>query len=204
MKLVVGLGNPGGEYEGTRHNVGFMAVDAMMQNQKSKVKSQNQNLKFKSEKKFESEVCRIGEVLLVKPGTFMNKSGEAVSKVIGFYKVSLDDLYVVHDDLDIGLGEYKVQMGKGPKLHGGVGSVEEKLGTGDFWRVRVGVENRGGMERLDGRVITEDTEALEGTDDVSRIPGEKYVLQNFERDERRVVDEVIERVVDELWDRVVG
>jgi len=157
MKFIVGLGNPGENYEGTRHNVGFMVVErVLLQIQNSKVKTQNHNLKFKTDRKLESEVCKVGEVILVKPMTFMNRSGEAIQKVLRYFlniqaSISndrLNNLLVAHDDLDIVLGEYKLQMGKGPKVHKGVNSVEEVLKSKDFWRMRVGVENRRrGVER---------------------------------------------------------
>ncbi len=94
-----------------------------------------------------------------------------------FYKVSLEDVYVVHDDLDIILGEYKLQKGVGPKVHNGISSVEEQLGDKDFWRVRMGVDNREGS-----RVIS----------------GEDYVLGRFSKEERMVVNETVGRVVREL------
>ena len=117
MRIVVGLGNPGKEYENTRHNVGFMVVD--------KLKPEIEGKK----------------ILLVKPQKFMNRSGEEVIKVVNFHKVDLANLYVVHDDLDIKLGEYKIQFGKGPKVHNGITSIEQALGTKDFWRVRIGIDN---------------------------------------------------------------
>ncbi len=158
MKLVVGLGNIGEKYKNTRHNVGFMVIDELE--------------KYKEE---------LGKVMLVKPTTFMNESGRAVSKVKNFYKIDLDDLYVVHDDLDLELGEYKIQKGVGPKVHNGVASVEEWLGSKEFWRVRVGVDNRKGS-----RVVS----------------GEDYVLGKFNKVEIEVLDKVLKEVTKELKERV--
>lgn len=171
MKLIVGLGNPGEQYTRTRHNVGFVVVE--------KVVEKLEGVSWRLEKKFEAEVIQIGETLFVKPQTFMNRSGESVAKIVRLYKISDESVYVVHDDLDIILGEYKLQLGKGPRLHYGVESVEQELGSKDFWRVRVGVENR-------------DVKGNSG------IPGEQYSLQNFAPYEQETLTKVIEQVVAKL------
>ncbi len=166
MKLIVGLGNIGERYENTRHNVGFMVLDGLVGEDE-----------WKESKELKGMYIKKGNVVFVKPLTFMNESGRAVSGFKNFYKVSLEDVYVVHDDLDITLGEYKLQKGVGPKVHNGISSVEEQLGDKDFWRVRMGVDNREGS-----RVIA----------------GEDYVLGRFSKEERMVVNETVGRVVREL------
>lgn len=158
MKVVVGLGNPGEKYANNRHNLGFMVLDKLAGT-------------ASWESKFEALVLKSGEYLLVKPQMFMNRSGEAVAKLVNFYKVGGGDLWVVHDDLDIRLGEYKIQRGVGPKVHNGLTSVEEQLGTANFWRARVGIDNR--------------------PTGMARTPGEDYVLADFTEEERQVVDRVI-------------
>lgn len=160
MKIVVGLGNPGDKYRNNRHNVGFMIIDRI--------------------KEFDGEVLKIGEVVLVKPQTFMNRSGEAIGKIVNFYKVAVDDLIVIHDDLDIKLGEYKIQKGVGPKVHNGLTSIEEHLGKKDFWRVRVGIDNR---PMANGEW---------------RMAGEDYVLADFTSEEKAVLDRMIKIIVDQL------
>lgn len=164
MRMIVGLGNPGKKYENTRHNIGFMVLDKLAEG-------------FSYIKKFEAEMVQQDDVLYVKPQTFMNRSGEAVSRIAGFYKVDADKIYVVHDDLDIRLGEYKLQKGKGPKEHKGLKSIEGRLGTKEFWRVRVGVDNR---------------------EPENRVVGENYVLQQIADDEedefRGVIGQVVERM----------
>lgn len=177
MKLIVGLGNPGEKYASTRHNIGFVVLDEL-------ARRQIPNTKFQIANKFKSEIIQTKEYILVKPQTFMNDSGTAVAKICHFYKVKYEDLYVVHDDLDIQLGSYKIQHGKGPKVHHGISSVEEKLGTDKFWNVRIGVENR----------------VVRGN---KGVPGVVYSLQNFENDELRIMNEVIEKVTGEL-NRVVS
>lgn len=189
MKLVVGLGNPGKKYEGTRHNVGFVVLDRLVQQVQSpkfKVKNysvKNYSSKFKINKRFKSEVLQIDDVTLAKPQTFVNRSGEAVGSSVRFYKVALSDLYVMHDDLDIPLGMYKIQFGKGPKQHNGLQSIYERLGTKKFWHVRIGIEHR-----------------AKGL--VDKTPGEEYVLQQFTDEEREVIDRVIQKVVKELRERI--
>ena len=159
MKVIVGLGNPGEKYAKNRHNVGFMTIDRI--------------------KEFDGEVLKTGEVILVKPQTFMNRSGEAVSQIVNFYKVPADDLIVVHDDLDIKLGEYKIQKGVGPKVHNGLTSIEERLGRTDFWRVRVGIDSR--QPAAD-----------------SRQSGEDYVLSDFSSDEEISINKIIKEIIDQL------
>ena len=166
MKLVVGLGNPGEAHAGNRHNVGFMMIDKMA----------GEGAEWES--KFEALILKAKDYLLVKPQTFMNRSGEVVAKVANFYKVTTDDLMVVHDDLDIRLGEYKIQKGVGPKVHNGLTSVEERLGTANFWRLRVGVDNRPAGQ--------------------ARVPGDEYVLSDFTAEEKEISDGVIEKAVKEL------
>jgi PTH1 family peptidyl-tRNA hydrolase len=107
----------------------------------------------------------------------MNESGVFVKKLVDQYKLEPSNLYIAHDDLDIPLGAYKIQLGVGPKVHNGVNSVEEELGTKDFWRVRIGVDNR-------------------KPDD--RTSGEEYVLQDFTAEERKALDGVIQEICKKL------
>jgi len=110
----------------------------------------------------------------------MNSSGKAVQKLVNYYKVKMSDLWVIHDDLDIILGQYKIQKDKGPKLHNGVESIEKFLGKTDFWRVRVGVDNRSGNRK---------------------ISGEDYVLQKSQDKERTDLEKVVEKIVDDLSEK---
>lgn len=131
MYLIVGLGNPGEENKKTRHNAGFLFVDRLAGKES-----------FSFDKKQEAEVLGVRNFILVKPQTFMNDSGRAVRKIMDFYKLGIENVVVVHDDLDIAFGEYKIQKEKGPKIHNGVLSVEQCLGRTDFLRVRIGIDNR--------------------------------------------------------------
>lgn len=171
MKLIVGLGNPGEKYQHNRHNVGFMVVE--------KLSKHIVNGSWEMVKKFKAEIVQTKEVILVKPQTFMNDSGVAVSKICQFYKVEYKDLYIVHDDLDIKIGNYKIQHGKGPQVHNGLLSIEEKLGSDLFWNVRVGVENR-------------EVRGNRG------IPGVVYSLQDFDKEEAKIIETVIQNIVLDL------
>lgn len=149
MKLLIGLGNPGERYKLNRHNAGKMLA------QKAR------GAEIKDLKVWESE-------------SFMNDSGKFVAKKFNLYKVSPDELYIAHDDLDLPLGQYKIQKGVGPKVHYGINSIEEVLGTKDFWRIRIGVDAR---------------------DPQNRMPGEEYVLQNFTDEERVILNKVFDAIL---------
>ena len=138
-KLIVGLGNPGKEYGKNRHNVGFMAVDEIAKTFEFD--------DFKEEKKFEAELAQgeiSGEkVLLAKPLTFMNKSGEAVRKIVGYFKIDKKDLVLIFDDIDLPLGSIRIREKGGAGTHNGVKSVTRALGTEEFARIKIGTESRG-------------------------------------------------------------
>ena len=211
MKLIVGLGNPGRKFEGTRHNVGFMALDVLVeriQSEKFKFPSnsagrQNYNLKLKTDTWRESKKGQLEyiwlevngeEVEFIKPLTMMNNSGKAVAYVKKKHpERSLDNVYVVHDDLDISLGRYKIQFGKGPRQHKGLESLYERLGSKEFWHVRLGIENR---SVSGGKMISGEPSFAKATE------GKEYVLQRFTKNEQEVIDRTIQEVVGELHRRL--
>jgi PTH1 family peptidyl-tRNA hydrolase len=132
VKLIIGLGNPGKEYERTRHNAGFIALDALAA-----------TTPFSLQKKFQADVATIeknGEkLILLKPHTFMNESGLSVRAALDFYKLTSEEIIVVHDDKDIPLGEFRIHKNRGSAGHNGIKSIIEHLGTKDFVRLRLGV-----------------------------------------------------------------
>jgi PTH1 family peptidyl-tRNA hydrolase len=138
-KLVVGLGNPGKKYENTRHNIGFLFLDYL---------AKEYGLSWKEEKKFKAQVAVNGDLILAKPQTFMNLSGTSVAKLVDYYDVTLEDLVVVHDDVDLESLNYKYQLGRGSAGHNGVKDIISKLGSNEFWRLRIGV-GRPGNNRYD-------------------------------------------------------
>lgn len=143
MIFVFGLGNPGKEYERTRHNVGFIVLETLA----SKL-----GLEFTHSEKLEAFIAKKADVVLVKPTTFMNESGRSVEKVMKFYDKenfkknlmakSFENVILIHDDLDIPWGNTKLVFGSGPKAHNGVNSVREVLQSDRFWYARIGVDNR--------------------------------------------------------------
>ncbi len=177
MKLIVGLGNPGKQYEKTRHNIGFMIVDAL-----AKTWKEPYNIsKWELSKKFNAEVCGTtvnGEqVLLVKPMTFMNDSGITVQLIAHFYKLTHRDIVVVHDEKDLPLGTIKVQTDRGDAGHNGIKSIITHIGTKDFTRVRVGV-------------ASENPKKMKDT--------VKFVLGRFGIFERKKVEQVVKQAMQEI------
>jgi len=172
MKLIVGLGNPGKEYEKSRHNIGFSVLEAL---------ASDLGVTFSLHKKFAAEVAEINSQLwLVKPQNFMNDSGRSVRSILDFYKQpleSLSSLYVIHDDLDLELGSFKLQFGTGPKVHNGLLSLYRELGTEQFWHLRIGVDGRAGDRSM---------------------PGRNYVLQPFSATEQPLLEQVSDQLVAKL------
>lgn len=178
--MFVGLGNADLKYTNTRHNVGFMVIDALNEVFRGKYKRKPPN---SSQKFLQSVVLSYFPfAVLAKPMKYMNDSGVAVKRLVDEYKPKMESLYIIHDDLDIPLGEYKISFGKGPKEHNGVKSVEEELGTNKFGRIRIGIENR---------------------DPDNKIKGEEYVLQDFTEDEKRIIKWTIQKLThDKFFDTV--
>lgn len=170
MKLIVGLGNPGPKYALNRHNIGFMALDALAQ---AAGVSENQ---WKSENKAHTLKLRIdGEAfLLAKPQTYMNLSGESVAPIMKYYDIHLDDLLVIHDEVDLPFGKIKFQRRRSPGGNNGIKSIHHLLGTDDYVRMRIGVD---------------------------RPPNPKmnmadWVLQNFSNEEMKWMPDYLEMIND--------
>jgi PTH1 family peptidyl-tRNA hydrolase len=132
-RLVVGLGNPGSEYELTRHNAGFLTVDLLAENLRANY--------WKDEAGARVAVVRLGdeELVLAEPQTFMNVSGKAIEKVLDSYGISVRQMVVVHDDIDLPAGAVRVKREGGHGGHNGLRSIIEEIGSGDFVRVRIGI-----------------------------------------------------------------
>ena len=165
-KLIIGLGNPGEDYQMTRHNAGFMFIDYLISSS-SKI--------IATEKKFKDSLIYSfdKDTILLKPLTFMNESGSMVKQAVKWFDIDVErNFTLVYDDLDIPLGKFKLQFAKSPKDHKGVRSVEDHLGTNKFMRLRIGVDNRNGKD----------------------IPGEKYVLGEFKKNEKNMLAEVFESI----------
>ena len=144
----VGLGNPGSEYEQTRHNAGFWFIDELAWQYKATLKE---------EKKFFGSVARISisgsDLWLLKPSTFMNRSGQAVAALAQFYKIKPEEILVVHDELDIPCGRIKFKLGGGNGGHNGLKDIQARLGTPDFYRLRLGIDHPGDRNLVVGYVL---------------------------------------------------
>ena len=175
MKAIFGLGNPGKKYAKTRHNIGFMAVEAT---------SEQLSVSFKFSKKFNANLAEAkikGEkVLLVKPQTFMNRSGESVKALVNFYKLDpKKDILVIYDDIDLPLGKIRTK-GRSAAGHKGMQSVIGALGTDEIQRIRIGICP------LEGRLVRPAGE--------SKIPTDKFVLQKFKKEEKKIIDKLIKNL----------
>lgn len=174
VRLVVGLRNPGTDYEGTRHNVGAEVVSLLAQRHDESF--------TRGPRQVTGLIATSGagedRVMFLLPNTFMNESGRPVAAAIKFFKLSLGNVLVVHDDIDLGFGRLKVQEGRGSGGHNGIRSLERSLGSNDFWRLKVGVGRPPG----------------------SQDPAD-YVLRSFAKGERSEVDLIVQDAADvvESW-----
>ena len=168
IRLIVGLGNPGREYETTRHNVGFRWVDEL---------ARLQNLSFKSEARFHGMAARGQlhghEMLLLKPQTFMNVSGRSVGALVQFYKIEPAEILAVHDELDLPPGVARLKLGGGHGGHNGLKDIIAHLGTRDFWRLRIGIGHPG-----------------------ERAEVSNYVLNDPRKEERDLIGEAMQKAQD--------
>lgn len=170
--LIVGLGNPGARYEGTRHNVGFDIVDAV-------AASVNEELRLT---KWDACYCHLSlwgaKIFFVKPQTYMNLSGRSIGRFVDFFKVSHNNILVIHDDIDMSPGRIKLVAGGGPGGHNGIRSLIECLGAKDFFRLKYGV-GRPGQNGVHGD-----------------IPVDRYVLGSLNSDEKSLFGERMPALLD--------
>jgi peptidyl-tRNA hydrolase, PTH1 family len=185
--LIAGLGNPGKEYEKTRHNAGFMSVDYFW----GKFREEFGFSDWRFSKKINGDIS-IGKtekkkIILFKPQTFMNLSGEAVSAAVKYHKVKLEDIIVIQDEIDLPLGEYRFSTDSSSAGHKGVQNIIDTLGAQNFTRLRIGVDNRGKLASSAGK---------------KKIPTEKYVLGKFTSIELHTIKNIFEESSCELLKRI--
>ncbi|HQR10360.1 MAG TPA: aminoacyl-tRNA hydrolase [Casimicrobiaceae bacterium] len=144
IRLVAGLGNPGREYAGTRHNAGFWFADAL---------AEKLSASFASEAKFGADVARAGALRLVKPMTYMNLSGRAVAGLARFFGIEPSEILVAHDELDLLPGKAKIKFGGGHAGHNGLRDIQAQLGSPDFWRLRIGIGHPRDTELTQQQVV---------------------------------------------------
>lgn len=171
MKLIIGLGNPDAKYKNTRHNLGQNIVNKIISDQK---------LSLKSFPKLSAQLATIeqgsgNKILIGFTNEYMNNSGIAVKKIANYFKIDTKDIYVIHDELDLGVGEYKIQFDRGPAGHNGIKSIIEHLSTQAFNRLRIGVGHP-----------------------KNEIPIEDYVLLPFSPDEKDIIDSTVPKVIEEI------
>jgi len=163
MRVIVGLGNPGVDYVGTRHNAGLLLVEQIASNA-------NNASNYGWRKHFDALIYKTADLVLVKSkDIFMNESGRLLQGL------PEGELYIAHDDLDLKLGEFKIQFEKGPKGHHGLESIEGALGKKDFWRIRIGIDKR-----------------------TAPIDGETYVLQKFTSEEKVILDKTLDAITETI------
>lgn len=165
--LIIGLGNPGREYRDSRHNVGFMVIDRLA------VRLAARGMRLQSKAIVTSAGLDERKIILAKPQTYMNLSGQSVQGLLHFYRIPTENLIVAHDDLDLPFGTIRIRPGGGPGGQRGMASTIELLGTKDFPRLRIGIG------RPPGRMNPSD-----------------YVLQSFSKEEQKLLSEILERAAD--------
>jgi PTH1 family peptidyl-tRNA hydrolase len=175
MKIIIGLGNPGKEYEKTRHNAGYNVID--------KVHKLLKFDDFKEKSKFEALVSE-GEynnekVILVKPLTYMNLSGKTAASITKFYKLLFHDMWIVYDDLDIELGKFKIKEHGSAGSHNGMESIISSIGSENFPRIRLGIDSRTEKQRTNGK-------------------GKNYVLAKFNKKEEAIIFDIIDKAAESI------
>ncbi len=176
MKLIVGLGNVGTQYEMTPHNVGFAVIDQLAGQLSDERQATSDGWETVGRIKADVLKTKLGdeEVVLAKPTTMMNLSGGAVSKLAQFYRIKAEDIWIIHDELDLVLGRLKISSGGGMNGHNGLLSITEQLGHNRFWQFKVGVDGRVGRE----------------------IPGLAYVLKPYDGSELQLVHKSVDMTVE--------
>ncbi len=176
IKLIVGLGNPGPEYEDTRHNAGFWLLDQLAQQWHSH---------WQDDRKFFGHLIRStrpsGEICLLKPQTYMNLSGQAVQAVASFYKIQPQEILVIHDELDLEPGRIKFKLGGGNGGHNGLKDIQARLGSPDFYRLRLGIGHPGDRNEV-----------------------VNYVLKKPRREEKELIEDAIDKSIATLPDILAG
>src|SRR5437868_6052063 len=175
IRLIIGLGNPGREYEGTRHNAGYRWVDAIAARKKAR---------WSKESKFSGWTTRVEEgghdFRMLKPATYMNESGRSVAAVVRFYRIDPAAMLIVHDELDLPPGTVRLKKGGGTGGHNGLTDIVDALDTKDFWRLRIGIGHPGHKDLV-----------------------ADYVLHEPRREERELIEPVFERSLD-LFPRIAS
>lgn len=162
MKLIAGLGNIGDKYCFTRHNAGFMVLDKW---------AMDEGFSFREDRKLKSFVAKHNDIIFIKPTTYMNLSGEAIRAVMDYYKISVNDVFIIYDDISLDLGKIRFRANGSDGGHNGIKSIIQHLGTKDFDRLKIGIGPQ------------------------PNIPAENYVLQNFPKDDLEKLKAVLKESI---------
>ena len=164
MKLIVGLGNPGKEYENTRHNMGFMAIDRFANKHNVSI------TKNKFDGLYEELMINSEKVILLKPQRYINLSGEVIKKYVDFYKIDINDILIISDDLDQEIGKYKLKCKGSSGGHNGLKNIELHLKTNEYKRIKIGISNNKNIDTKD------------------------YVLSKLDKDSKEVLNDIFDKV----------
>jgi len=180
MKLIIGLGNPGKKYQNTRHNIGANVIKNLATLNRVRLDSPQSKL-LASLSELPCRDARSGvsvntsPIRIAIPHVYMNESGIAVAKIVKFYKIDLSNLYIIHDDLDLPVGEYRLQFDRGAAGHHGIESIIQHLGSQAFWRIRIGIGHPSDL-----------------------TPVEDYVLRPFTAEEKVLISPTIDKITKDL------
>lgn len=173
MKLIVGLGNPGKEYEGTKHNMGFMAIDKYAASKNIEINKSKFNGLY-------TEFNNNGEkIILLKPQMYINLSGDVIKKYVDFYKIDINDILIISDDLDLEIGKIKLKYKGGSGGHNGLKNIEANLKSNEYKRIKIGISNN------------------------KQIDTKDYVLGKFSPENKKIIDEIISKIPQILDDYLV-
>lgn len=201
MKLFVGLGNTGAKYNKTRHNLGFVVIEQFLKDFEPVNKDNWENeSKFKaeiSEIEWQPQSGALEKVILVKPTTYMNNSGMAVSLISKFYKINPEDIFIIHDELDLPVGSMKVRLGGASAGHNGVSSVIEHLGTDKFWRLRLGI----GEEKTQEKMAKHNVKNTEDFVLSAFSPKEHSKIKHLIKNASDALQEILEKGTDSAMNR---
>ena len=175
MKLIVGLGNKGNEYNNTRHNVGFMVVD-------NYINKNNLTLKSKLDGLYAETIINGEKVIFLKPQNYINLSGDVISKYIKYFKIDIKDILVIHDDMDLEIGTFKIRYKGGSAGHNGLKNIEANLKTNEYKRIKIGI-SKNNIDKVDyvlGKFSSTELSKLNKVIDITYNIIEDFVSLSFE------------------------
>lgn len=175
MKLIVGLGNKGNEYNNTRHNVGFMVVD-------NYINKNNLTLKSKLDGLYAETIINGEKVIFLKPQNYINLSGDVISKYIKYFKIDIKDILVIHDDMDLEIGTFKIRYKGGSAGHNGLKNIESNLKTNEYKRIKIGI-SKNNIDKIDyvlGKFSSTELSKLNKVIDITYNIIEDFVSLSFE------------------------